>query len=413
MDETLKVFHRVLSFAGIAIYAKEKWNSNLWLSFQIFNFLIGTFCFIFTTGFVVSNYSDLLIFIQAACIWTTGVIMTMSLGVCLIFRQKFRMFLCEMVFKDEVIEMPLIRYVLRLESGKKLFELKQMVKDSQEQLFRVTGVLLKCYVTSVWLVATLYLCSPIYEMFSKGDKSLRLLAFDMWFPWSLENLKVYIASFIFHAYAGYLCCVAYPGLQLTIILLIGQVIRQLKILTFIMLNLNDLVLEITKEKDIRWQTYCTAVLSQCVDHYIKLKSFSNRLNVICRPFYLTLILVAIMLVCMCSVKIAVSDKLSPDTIKYYVHEFCFILVVLMFCLLGQQVDNECEQLERAITENWYIFDKKHKTHVKIFKMALTQRMHIFIFGTITLSLPTFTWFIKTGMSFFTLVMSVLEEGNYE
>ncbi|XP_063834085.1 odorant receptor 24a-like [Ostrinia nubilalis] len=409
MEDTIKVFHRVLSFAGIPIYAEGNWDSNLWLAFQIFNFIIGSLCFIFTTGFVAVNCSDLLIFIQGACIWTTGVIMTISLGVCLIFRKKFRIFLGEMVFKDEILEMPLIQFVLKLESGKKLIELKQMVNDSQEKLFRLTKVLLKCYVTSVWLVATMYLCSPIYEMLSRGDKSLRLLAFDMWFPWSLENFKVYVISFVFHAYAGYLCCIAYPGLQLTIIVLIGQVIRQLRILTFVMENLDELVMEIIKEKGDRWQLCCTAVLSQCVDHYIKLKRFSNRLNVICQPFYLTLILVAIMLVCMCSVKIAISEKLSPDTIKYYVHEFCFIMVVLMFCLLGQQVDNECANLERAVTENWYIFDKKHKIHVRIFKMALSQRMRVFIFGSIPLSLPTFTWFIKTGMSFFTLVMSVLED----
>ncbi|CAB3220880.1 unnamed protein product [Arctia plantaginis] len=97
--------------------------------------------------------------------------------------------------------------------------------------------------------------------------------------------------------------------------------------------------------------------------------------------------------------------------KYYLHEFCFIAVVLSFCLLGQQVDNESEILERVVTEKWYIFDNTHQTNIKIFNMALSQRMPIYIFGTITLSLPTFTWFIKTGMSFFTLVMSVLEEQN--
>nr|QIJ45788.1 olfactory receptor [Glyphodes pyloalis] len=409
MEETLAVYHRVLSFAGIAIYAKRNWDSKIWVCFQTFNFFMGTLCFIFTTGFVVANYSDLLIFIEAACIWTTGVIMTISLGVCLVFRNKFRVFLTEMAFKDEMLEMPLIKYVFKYGEGKKLLELKEMVTVSQEKLLKYTRVLLKFYVTSVWLVATLYLCSPIYEMISEGDATMRLLAFDMWFPWSLENLGVYIASFIFHAYAGYLCCIAYPGLQLTIILLLGQVIRQLRILTFILKNLNELVEEVIKDQDDQWQVHCTAVLAQCVDHYIKLKRFSNRLNVICQPFYLTLILVAIMLVCMCSVKIAISNKLSPDTIKYYVHEFCFIMVVLMFCLLGQQVDTECEQLELAVTENWYIFDKQHKMNVRIFKIALSQRMPIFIFGSIKLSLPTFTWFIKTGMSFFTLVMSVLEE----
>ncbi|KAM3962203.1 olfactory receptor-like [Aphomia sociella] len=409
MDKTFRDFHRLLSIAGISIFAKTKWDSNIWLVFQVYNFMIGFLCFIFTTGFVVTGSSDLLIFIKGAAIWTTGVIMSITLAVCLIFRRKFREFLEEMVFVDRLLDMPLIRYVLTLEEGNKLIELKNLVNDTQMKLFKFTRALLKCYMTSVWLVATLYLCSPIYEMVVKKDDSLRLLAFDMWFPWSLDNIYVYIASFVYHAYAGYLCCVAYPGLQSMIILFVGQTIRHLRVLTFILLNLDELVRESLKERRHEWQYNCTLVFSQCVDHYVKIKRFSNKLNNICRPFYLTLILVSIMLVCMCSVKIAVSDKLSLDTIKYYIHEVCFIAVVLMFCLLGQQVENECTKLEEAVTNNWYIFNREHKVNVHIFKMALSQGMPIYIFGSITLSLPTFTWFIRTGMSFFTLVMSVIED----
>nr|AOE48039.1 putative odorant receptor OR34 [Athetis lepigone] len=410
MDETFRAFHRLLSFAGIPIFARKNWNSKPWLALQILNFIIGVFCFIFTTGFVVTNFSNFLLCIQGACIWTTGVIMTISLGVCLVFRKKFRNFLEEMVFRDAMVEMPLIKEILLgTHGGKWIAELRGLVLGTQDNLFKYIKILMRVYVCSVFFCATMYLCTPIYLMSVREDKSLRLLAFDMWFPWSLENYTVYIISFIYHAYSGYLCCIAYPGLQLTIILLISQVIRQIRILTFILLHINELVLEVTGTQDERWQTYCTLILSQCVVHYVRIKRFSNRLNVICRPFYLALILVAMMLVCMCSVKIAISNKLSLDTLKYYVHEFCIIFIVLMFCLIGQQVMNECEALENAVTEKWYIFDEKHKKSVMIFNMALSQRMPIFIFGTITLSLPTFTWFIKTGMSFFTLVMSVLEE----
>ncbi|XP_072946198.1 uncharacterized protein [Epargyreus clarus] len=410
MDETFKVFDRVLSFVGIPIFKKRNWNSKRWLFFQIFNFILGFLTFIFTSGFVISNYKNLLVCIQGACIWTTGVIMYITLGICLIFRKDFQMFLSEMGFRDEILEMPFIEYVLsqKLEHGK-LAELKDLIVNSQEKLLKFTRVLLKSYVASVWLSATLYLCGPIYEMCIREDESLRLLAFDMWFPWSLDNFKVYVASFVFHAYAGYLCCIAYPGFQSTIILLVGQTIRQLRILTFILLHLDELAYEIAGRRNKKWQDYCTSILTQCVDRYVKIKRFTNRLNVICQPFYLALIIAAIILVCMCSVKIAISDKLSPENMKYYVHEFCYTLVVLMFCLLGQQVENECEKLEEAVTTKWYMYNRKHTVNVRIFKTALSRRMPIYIFGSITLSLPTFTWFIKTGMSFFTVVMSVLNK----
>ena len=66
---------------------------------------------------------------------------------------------------------------------------------------------------------------------------------------------------------------AYPGMQSTIILLLSQVIRQTRILTFILLNINELVLEVTGIKDDRWQRYCTLILCQCVDHYVKIKRY--------------------------------------------------------------------------------------------------------------------------------------------
>ncbi|CAK1589706.1 unnamed protein product [Parnassius mnemosyne] len=409
MEETFRTFHRVLSFAGISIFSKTSRSTKRWLLLQILNFVIGFLTFIFTSAFAIVHFNNMLLFIQGACIWTTGVIMFISLGVCLLFRKKFHMFLSEMVFEDGMLDMPFIEYVLRNEKNGKLNDLKELVINSQDKLFYYTRILLKVYVTSVWLTATLYLCGPIYQMSISDDNSLRLLAFDMWFPWSLENFNVYIASFLFHAYAGYLCCIAYPGLQSMIILLVGQTIRQLRIITFILQNLNDLSTQIVEGKEENWQPCCTEIFKQCITHYVKIKRFTNRLNIICQPFYLTLILVAIMLVCMCSVKIAVSDVIfSADVMKYFVHEFCFILVVLMFCLLGQKVENECEKLELAVTEKWYLYDRNHKINVLIFNMAVSQRMPIYIFGSVTLSLPTFTWFIKTGMSFFTLVMSLLE-----
>nr|AQQ73522.1 olfactory receptor 49 [Heliconius melpomene rosina] len=408
--DTFVTFDRILSFAGIPIFAKHKCNSKKWLLFQIFNFFLAFLTFVFTSGFVLSNLSNLELCIQGACVWTTGVIMFISLGVCLVFRLQFRSFLEEIIFNDSLLEMPFINGVLQLKFGNgKLGELKKSVINSRETLFRLTRVLLKTYIASLGVCATLYLCGPIYLMCIRNDKSLRLLAFDMWFPWGLENFAVYVASFVFHAYVGYLCCIAFAGLQSTLVLLVGQIIRQLKILTFILSNMDDLIKELVGERGDKWQRECTTLLTQCVDHFVKTKRFANRLNAICQPFYLSVILVAMMLMAVCSVKIAISDKLSPDTVKYYIHEICNILIVLMLCSLGQQVENECEQLEMAVTDKWYIYNSKHRVCVRIFKMALSQRMPIYIFGSITLSLPTFTWFIRTGMSFFTLVMSVLEE----
>ncbi|XP_050668485.1 odorant receptor 47a-like [Leptidea sinapis] len=412
MDGTLQVFDRVLSFVGISIFAKGNWHSKGWMIIQIFNFFLGFLTFIFSSGFVISNMSDLLLCIQGASVWTTGVIMCISLAICLIHKKDFEKFVEEMAFRDPALSMPIVQFALKCDKQEgKIKELKTIVEDSHSQLFDMTRILLLTYVASVWFCVTLYISGPIYQMIVSVDESQRSLAFDMWFPWSLDNMAVYIPSFVFHAYAAYMCCIVYPGLQSTIILLVGQTIRQLKIITFILLNLQYIVLEINGGKDKNWQLASTTLLSQCIQHYIKVKGFSNRLIRICQPFYLTLILVATMLVCVCSVKIAVSDKFSVDIVKYYVHELCFILVVFMFCYLGQQVENQCEYLERVVLESWYIYDKKHIKHVLIFKMALDQRMPIYIFGTITLSLPTFTWFIKNGMSFFTLVMSVLERRN--
>lgn len=178
MDKTFKIYHRINSIAGIAIFAKNNWNSRAWLAYQVFNFIIGIFCFIFTSMFVIVNSSDLIIFTQGACIWSTGVVMTISLGVCLNFRNRFRVFLTEMAFKDEMLEMPLIQFVLKVERGKKLLELKNMVLDSQEKLLKYLRLWTTGYIISVVITTTMYLINTIYEMTTKGDSSLGLLGIE-------------------------------------------------------------------------------------------------------------------------------------------------------------------------------------------------------------------------------------------
>lgn len=176
MEESIKVFNRVLLFAGITIFDKNKQNSWKWIVFQFVDVLIGLITFIFTTTFVLSNASDLLVCIQGTSIWATGVIMFISLGICSLYRKEFSFFLEEMVFADHMLEMPLIALVLQMQVKRgKLKELKKLVISSQKNLFKLTRLLLISYVFAVWLSATLYLCSPIYRMSVRKDDSLRLL----------------------------------------------------------------------------------------------------------------------------------------------------------------------------------------------------------------------------------------------
>lgn len=176
MEDTFKSFHRVLSIAGISIFAKHNWNSKPWLFWQTFNCIIGILCFVFTTGFIMVNFSDFILCIEGACIWTTGLIMTITLVICLTFRNNFRNFLNEMAFKDGVLEMPLIQYILLApQKTPKLSELKDLVLDSQEKLLKYTRVLLITYQATVFLCVTLYLCNPIYQIITKEDDSERVL----------------------------------------------------------------------------------------------------------------------------------------------------------------------------------------------------------------------------------------------
>lgn len=174
--ETFVIFDRILSFAGIPIFSNNNFKTKRWLILQIFIFFLGFITFIFTSGFVITNLSNIVLCIQGACIWTTGVIMFISLGVCLVFREQFRSFLEEIIFKDCLLEMPFIYNVLQLKfRNGKLGELKKSVINSRNTLFRLTRVLLKTYIVSVGTCATLYLCGPIYLMCIRSDKSLRLL----------------------------------------------------------------------------------------------------------------------------------------------------------------------------------------------------------------------------------------------
>lgn len=81
-----------------------------------------------------------------------------------------------MAFKDGMLDMPLVENILIMRlQGERLSELRDLVLDSEAKLLKFTRVLLKTYVASVFVSATLYLCGPIYLMFVNEDDSLRLL----------------------------------------------------------------------------------------------------------------------------------------------------------------------------------------------------------------------------------------------
>ena len=75
---------------------------------------------------------------------------------------------------------------------------------SHESLWRHLGPMSSCRRLLVKMITISYIVKYNYFYLSIW---LLVPAFDMWFPWSLESYTVYTISFIFHAYAGYLCCI--------------------------------------------------------------------------------------------------------------------------------------------------------------------------------------------------------------
>lgn len=75
-----------------------------------------------------------------------------------------------------MLDIPMIKNVLLVHyGGERIAELRDMIFGTQEKLFKYASILFKAYLVSVLMCATLYLCSPIYLMIVRRDKSLRLL----------------------------------------------------------------------------------------------------------------------------------------------------------------------------------------------------------------------------------------------
>lgn len=165
MDSTFETLDWVLSFAGIRIYSDTKWNSKLWLTLQIYSLFVASLALVFTTGFVVINVSQLEVLLKGASIWSTCIILSMSLAICLSFRRKFRYYLLEMAFTDYMRRMPLVKSVLDLENPNTITnQLRNLVVVSQLDLLKFSRIFVKSYLFCVFLTATLYMCDPIYRM---------------------------------------------------------------------------------------------------------------------------------------------------------------------------------------------------------------------------------------------------------
>lgn len=165
MNSTFETLDWVLSFGGIRIYSHTKWDSKLWLILQIYNLLVASLALVFTTGFVVTNLSQLDILLKAASIWSTCIILSMSLAICLTFRKKFRSYLLEMAFVDYMQRMPLIKSVLESNNPNPItIQLRDLLVTSQLDLLKFSRIFVKSYLFCVFLTATLYMCDPIYRM---------------------------------------------------------------------------------------------------------------------------------------------------------------------------------------------------------------------------------------------------------
>lgn len=176
MESTLKVCDTVLSFAGIRIFS-NKWNSKFWILIQTFCFIIGVLALIFTSGFILQNIirDDLISLLKGASIWSTCIILSISLTICLIFRGKFRQFLTEVVFVDLMLEMPLVKFCFQNEKiGSKIDELRNVVLSSRDKLMIFSRKLMILYAFLVFFNSNLYLFDAIYRMIVTKDPDDRL-----------------------------------------------------------------------------------------------------------------------------------------------------------------------------------------------------------------------------------------------
>ncbi|CAG4988083.1 unnamed protein product [Colias eurytheme] len=410
MEATVKAYNRVLSMAGVTIFCKKNWNSKKWLTFQILTLLSIFFAIISSTAFTFSCLPDLHLSIESAVVASTFYITFLTLYLYLGNKRKFENFLTEMVFNDPALENPFIKYVLNSRSkGDKMRELKSLVISSQERLLRVSRFLSQMYSFCIAFVVTLYMFAPMYTSKVREDNSTRILPLDMSFPWSTNNIVIYILTFMFQVHVGYLCSIGFASFITLLLLFILQIRRQLNILSLILYNFNEMVLEITGGKSDDWEPACDFLLSLCVGHYLKTKRFARELNKVYKPYFLGLVLSSISLEGVCFVKIALLQELTLHLLKYGVHLTLLMVGICIFSYQGQMIDDACAELEAAATEKWYIFNRQHQKKLLIFLIALSQRMPVYIYGSVTLTFETFTWFVKTGMSFFTLMMSVLEK----
>ncbi|XP_038217026.1 uncharacterized protein LOC119835965 [Zerene cesonia] len=137
------------------------------------------------------------------------------------------------------------------------------------------------------------------------------------------------------------------------------------------------------------------------ERLLRLSRFFLQMYVFCVAFVVTLYMFAPMYTS--------NQELTLDLLKYGVHLTLLMVGICIFSYQGQMIDDACAELEAAVMEKWYIFNQQHQKNLLIFHVALSQRMPLYIYGSVTLTFETFTWFVKTGMSFFTLMMSVLEK----
>lgn len=165
----MKILHRVMVFGGIYFCSNGEWTSKLRLIHQILNVLCVYSLLVFCTGFLIESHSNIAVLLEGTGIWCTGLMLCVTFGMCLVFKNEFRMLFEKMILKDEILTMPFIEHFMKTECGGKLEELKEIIEESRDKYFKYAKILIKGYVGCMVVAITLYACDTVYTFISTKD----------------------------------------------------------------------------------------------------------------------------------------------------------------------------------------------------------------------------------------------------
>ncbi|VEN50758.1 unnamed protein product [Callosobruchus maculatus] len=168
----------------------------------------------------------------------------------------------------------------------------------------------------------------------------------------------------------------------------------------------EAIIQVACLKERLQHTEETKLLVECIEHYLEIIMFTERLHQLCKIGLSIVFVGGVINICTTLSLLLVVSLM--ELLWFVPYLTVMIMTIYVHCFYGSILANECEDIPYALfSSKWVSTDVAHKRTLIIFMIFSKKQIYIKLAaGTLTMTLPLFVQIIRTAYAYFNVLQSL-------